>query len=80
MKVLVTGGAGFIGSHVVDTLRAMGARVVCVDSLDRGVHHGPPVYLRAATGMGAAAALAKPFSADALLSAVENLLAKSEAG
>ena len=41
---------------------------------------GPPVYLRAATGMGAAAALAKPFSADAFLSAVENLLTKSEAG
>ena len=41
---------------------------------------GPAVYLRAATGMGATAALAKPFSADALLSAVENLLTKSEAG
>ena len=46
MKVLVTGGAGFIGSHVVDALREAGASVVCVDSLDPGVHRGPPAYLR----------------------------------
>ena len=37
MKVLVTGGAGFIGSHVIDGLRDAGARVLCVDSLDTGV-------------------------------------------
>jgi dTDP-L-rhamnose 4-epimerase len=47
VKVLVTGGAGFIGSHVVDALRARGDEVLVVDSLDPGVHHGPPVYLRA---------------------------------
>jgi dTDP-L-rhamnose 4-epimerase len=46
MKVLVTGGAGFIGSHVVDALRGEGARVICVDSLDSGVHQDPPAYLR----------------------------------
>ena len=46
MKVLVTGGAGFIGSHVVDALREAGMDVVCIDSLDPGVHHGPPDYLR----------------------------------
>ena len=40
MKVLVTGGAGFIGSHVVDALRETGMDVVCIDSLDPGVHHG----------------------------------------
>lgn len=47
MKVLVTGGAGFIGSHVIDALRDMGARVLCVDSLDSGVHRSRPSYLRA---------------------------------
>ncbi|HEX9333464.1 MAG TPA: GDP-mannose 4,6-dehydratase [Anaerolineales bacterium] len=33
MKVLVTGGAGFIGSHVVDTLIEAGHHVVIVDNL-----------------------------------------------
>lgn len=46
MKVLVTGGAGFIGSHVIDALFDAGVRIVCVDSLDPGVHHGQPSYLR----------------------------------
>jgi dTDP-L-rhamnose 4-epimerase len=46
MKVLVTGGAGFIGSHIVDALRARGDDVIVIDSLDPGVHHGAPDYLR----------------------------------
>jgi UDP-glucose 4-epimerase len=31
MKALVTGGAGFIGSHVVDALIARGDEVICLD-------------------------------------------------
>lgn len=34
MQILVTGGAGFIGSHVVETLLAHGHRVVIVDNFN----------------------------------------------
>jgi UDP-glucose 4-epimerase len=36
MRALVTGGAGFIGSHLVDALVADGARVVILDDLSTG--------------------------------------------
>lgn len=43
MRVLVTGGAGFIGSHIVDQLVSQGAEVVVLDSLSP--HEGVPDYL-----------------------------------
>jgi dTDP-glucose 4,6-dehydratase len=33
---IVTGGAGFLGSHMCDALLAKGHRVICVDNLDTG--------------------------------------------
>ncbi|OGK87875.1 MAG: NAD-dependent dehydratase [Candidatus Rokubacteria bacterium GWC2_70_16] len=36
MRVLVTGGAGFIGSHLCDFLLARGCEVLCVDNLLTG--------------------------------------------
>jgi dTDP-L-rhamnose 4-epimerase len=41
--VLVTGGAGFIGSHIVERLAARGDDVVVLDSLDASAHRSPPV-------------------------------------
>lgn len=42
MNILVTGGAGFIGSHIADELLAAGHRVIIVDSLHTGHRHNLP--------------------------------------
>jgi UDP-glucose-4-epimerase GalE len=42
MTVLVTGGAGYIGSHMVQALVARGARVVVIDDLSSGHREALP--------------------------------------
>ncbi|MBT2403227.1 MULTISPECIES: NAD(P)-dependent oxidoreductase [unclassified Streptomyces] len=42
MRVLVTGGAGFIGSHIVTALRRRGHDPVVLDALLPSAHPGPP--------------------------------------
>ena len=45
MRVLITGGAGFIGSHVADELLAMGHEVRVLDLLHPAAHERRPAYL-----------------------------------
>jgi UDP-glucuronate 4-epimerase len=53
MKIIVTGGAGFIGSNLVDRLLASGAEVIAVDNFD-------PFYNRALKEANVAQALRSP--------------------
>ena len=49
MRILVTGGAGFIGSHTCDRLLGLGHDVVVLDALTAPVHRpqtGRPAYIR----------------------------------
>ena len=46
MHILITGGAGFIGSHTADALLNRGDRVRVLDSLEPPAHRGsPPEYM-----------------------------------
>jgi dTDP-L-rhamnose 4-epimerase len=48
MRVVVTGGAGFIGSHIVDVLVGHGHEVTVLDNLTSLVHSARPDYLNSA--------------------------------
>ena len=59
-KVLVTGGAGFVGSHVADAFLATGSAVTVLDDLSSGKRENVPIQaelVEASIGSPAAAAL-----------------------
>jgi len=51
MRVLVTGAAGFIGSHILEAARDLGYEVRGFDSLTPAVHDGMPRYIPADVDM-----------------------------
>ena len=64
MKALVTGGAGFIGSHLVDALRGRGDTVAVVDDLSSGrrerVPDGVPLHVADIADIGPVADAERP--------------------
>ncbi len=46
MRIVVTGGAGFLGSHLCDVLLRRGDHVVCVDNLCTGQRRNVETFLR----------------------------------
>jgi dTDP-L-rhamnose 4-epimerase len=68
MRVLVTGAAGFIGSHVCQAMRDAGHDVRGLDSLSPAVHNGRPGHV---TGELAVGDVRDPAAVDAALTGVD---------
>ena len=47
LRIVVTGGAGFLGSHLCERLVGQGHRVICVDNFDTGRRENVRVLLSA---------------------------------
>lgn len=70
-RVLVTGGAGFIGSHVVDALLARGDQVTVLDDLTTGDKAHVPQHERCELVLGS---ITDPFLVDRLMAEADALI------
>ncbi|NDY95303.1 UDP-glucose 4-epimerase GalE [Wenzhouxiangella limi] len=78
-KILVTGGAGYIGSHVVQYLRRCGREVVVLDDLSGGFRDAVPAGCLVEGNIGDRAALDQVF-AEHGIAAVMNFASFIEVG
>lgn len=80
MTVLVTGGAGYIGSHIVHALRAGGTEVAIVDDLSTGISNrvpGAPIHVADLAHPDTAASLGT-FMAEYGVTAVIHMAARKQ--
>ena len=80
MRVLVTGGAGYVGSISVEALVAAGHDVVVLDDLSKGHRDALPAGIRLAQGSYGDAAVVAPLLASAPVDAVLHCAARSLVG
>ena len=73
MRVVVTGGAGFVGSHLCERLLADGHHVVCVDSLITGKRAHADLLARNPAFSFVEHNISQPFYVDGPVDAVMNL-------
>lgn len=72
-KIIVTGGAGFLGSHVTEVLLQRGDSVVCVDNLCTGRRENVARFLPNPRYTFVHADVSKPFAVDGSVTAVAHL-------
>jgi UDP-glucose 4-epimerase len=80
MRILVTGGAGFIGSHTVALLKASGFDVTVLDSLEKGHREALPEDVHLVVGDCGDGALLDRVFAQGAFDAVVHFAAYIEAG